>query len=133
MNIEIPIWYGELLDKLSILEIKKEKITDEDKLENVVYEFNILKKLSNEIEQNYKNVFEDLYKRLIEINRKLWEIEDEIRILEANKDFNEKFIQLARSVYIVNDERFEQKKLINKTFGSEIMEEKQYIKYKWLN
>lgn len=130
MNIEIPISYGELLDKLSILEIKKEKITDEDKLENVVYEFNILKKLSNEIEQNYKNVFEDLYKRLIEINTKLWEIEDEIRILEANKDFNEKFIQLARSVYIVNDERFEQKKLINKTFGSEIMEEKQYIKYK---
>ncbi len=130
MNIEIPISYGELLDKLSILEIKKEKITDEDKLENVVYEFNILKKLSNEIEKNYKNVFEDLYKRLIEINRKLWEIEDEIRILEANKDFNEKFIQLARSVYIVNDERFEQKKLINKTFGSEIMEEKQYIKYK---
>ena len=130
MNIEIPISYGELLDKLSILEIKKEKITDEDKLENVLYEFNILKKLSNEIEKNYKNVFEDLYKRLIEINRKLWEIEDEIRILEANKDFNEKFIQLARSVYIVNDERFEQKKLINKTFGSEIMEEKQYIKYK---
>ncbi len=130
MNIEIPISYGELLDKLSILEIKKEKITDEDKLENVVYEFNILKKLSNEIEKNYKNVFEDLYKRLIEINTKLWEIEDEIRILEANKDFNEKFIQLARSVYIVNDERFEQKKLINKTFGSEIMEEKQYIKYK---
>ena len=71
-----------------------------------------------------------MYTRLIEINKKLWEIEDEIRILEANKDFNDEFIQLARSVYIVNDERFEQKKLINKTFGSEIMEEKQYINYK---
>ena len=130
MNIEIPISYGELLDKLSILEIKKEKISDKNKLENVVYEFNILKKLSNTIEQNYKEEFKDLYTRLIEINKKLWEIEDEIRILEANKDFNDEFIQLARSVYIVNDERFEQKKLINKTFGSEIMEEKQYIKYK---
>tara|TARA_B100000401_G_scaffold438428_1_gene387029 strand:+ start:834 stop:1226 length:393 start_codon:yes stop_codon:yes gene_type:complete len=130
MNIEIPISYGELLDKLSILEIKKEKISDKNKLENVVYEFNILKKLSNTIEQNYKEEFKDLYTRLIEINKKLWEIEDEIRILEANKDFNDEFIQLARSVYIVNDERFEQKKLINKTFGSEIMEEKQYINYK---
>ena len=130
MNIEIPISYGELLDKLSILEIKKEKISDKNKLENVVYEFNILKKLSNTIEKNYKEEFKDLYTRLIEINKKLWEIEDEIRILEANKDFNDEFIQLARSVYIVNDERFEQKKLINKTFGSEIMEEKQYINYK---
>tara|TARA_B100001121_G_C18490185_1_gene526909 strand:- start:362 stop:754 length:393 start_codon:yes stop_codon:yes gene_type:complete len=130
MNIEIPISYGELLDKLSILEIKKEKISDKNKLENVVYEFNILKKLSNTIEQNHKEEFKDLYTQLIEINKKLWEIEDKIRILEANKDFNDEFIQLARSVYIVNDERFEQKKLINKTFGSEIMEEKQYINYK---
>ena len=130
MKIEVPISSGELVDKLSILEIKKEKISDKNKLENVVYEFNILKKLSNTIEQNYKEEFKDLYTRLIEINKKLWEIEDEIRILEANKDFNDEFIQLARSVYIVNDERFEQKKLINKTFGSEIMEEKQYINYK---
>ena len=129
MNIEIPISYGELLDKLSILEIKKEKISDKNKLENVVYEFNILKKLSNTIEQNHKEEFKDLYTQLIEINKKLWEIEDKIRILEANKDFNDEFIQLARSVYIVTDERFEQKKLINKTFGSEIMEEKQYINY----
>ena len=112
MNIEIPISYGELLDKLSILEIKKEKISDKNKLENVVYEFNILKKLSNTIEQNHKEEFKDLYTQLIEINKKLWEIEDKIRILEANKDFNDEFIQLARSVYIVNDERFEQKKLI---------------------
>ena len=130
MNIEIPISYGELLDKLSILEIKKEKISDKNKLENVVYEFNILKKLSNTIEQNHKEEFKDLYTQLIEINKTLWEIEDKIRILEANKDFNDEFIQLARSVYSVNDERFEQKKLINKTFGSEIMEEKQYINYK---
>tara|TARA_Y100000768_G_C23817168_1_gene604704 strand:- start:43 stop:435 length:393 start_codon:yes stop_codon:yes gene_type:complete len=130
MNIEIPISYGELLDKLSILEIKKEKITDKSKLENIEHEFNILKKLSDAIKQNFKEEYDNLYTLLIEINRKLWEIEDEIRILEANKDFNDEFIQLARSVYIVNDERFEQKKLINKTFGSEIMEEKQYIKYK---
>ena len=130
MNIEIPISYGELLDKLSILEIKKEKITDKNKLENVEHELNILKKLSDAIKQNYEEEYDNLYTQLIEINKKLWEIEDEIRILEANKDFNDEFIQLARSVYIANDERFEQKKLINKTFGSEIMEEKQYIKYK---
>ena len=106
MKVNIPVSLGELLDKISILEIKKKKIQNESKLKNIKKELiglrNVLDKLNIDISQT-----DDLYKDLYEINLSLWEIEDSIRVLEKNKDFEKQFIDLARSVYITNDKRFE--------------------------
>jgi|TARA_B110000914_G_C15514142_1_gene472417 hypothetical protein len=130
MNINIPISAGELLDKLSILEIKKEKIDNPEKLKNINFEYDALKELSISIKELDEQIFNTLYTQLLEVNNKLWKIEDDIRVLEVKKRFDEKFISLARSVYFTNDDRFDLKKKINEHFGSEVAEEKQYIEYK---
>ena len=130
MNINIPISAGELLDKLSILEIKQEKINDTKKLKNINFEYDTLKDLSTAIKSKDVETFESLYTQLLGVNNKLWEIEDSIRVLEVEKRFDEDFISLARSVYFTNDDRFDLKKKINEHFGSEVAEEKQYIEYK---
>jgi hypothetical protein len=130
MNINIPISAGELLDKLSILEIKKEKIDNPEKLKNINFEYDALKELSISIKEMDEQIFNTLYTQLLEVNNKLWKIEDDIRVLEVKKRFDEKFISLARSVYFTNDDRFDLKKKINEHFGSEVAEEKQYIEYK---
>ena len=128
MKVNIPVSLGELLDKISILEIKKKKIQNESKLKNIKKELiglrNVLDKLNIDLSQT-----DDLYKDLYEINLSLWEIEDSIRVLEKNKDFEKQFIDLARSVYITNDKRFEVKNEINKLFNSEYVEEKSYEDY----
>ena len=129
MSINIPISYGELLDKLSILEIKKNKITDDKKLVNVNFEFDTLENLAKEIKNIDDEKFTQFYKNLLKVNNSLWIIEDEIRILEKKQLFNKDFISLARSVYIENDKRFEIKNEINMYFKSDIAEQKQYIKY----
>ena len=129
IKLNIPISLGELVDKLTILEIKIEKFTDEEKLKEVNLEHGHLKKIYNSVEKD-KKVLDDFKSELKKINSKLWDIEDSIRILEINKDFGENFIQLARSVYFTNDERFDVKNKINIHFGSEISEQKQYEKYK---
>ena len=129
MSINIPISYGELLDKLSILEIKKNKITDDRKLVNVNFEFEVLEKLAKEIKNIDDERFTQFYEDLLKINNSLWVIEDEIRILEKKQLFNKDFISLARSVYIENDKRFEIKNKINMYFKSDVAEQKQYIKY----
>ena len=120
--IFIPVSYGELVDKLTILEIKQEKIKDNNKFEKVNKEYEELKKL-------YKNDYDENYQQLKIINTKLWNIEDEIRIKEKNRDFGDEFIKLARSVYLTNDERFNVKNLINQNSNSEINEVKSYEKY----
>ena len=130
MNINIPISAGELLDKLSILEIKQEKIKDIKKLKNINFEYDALKELSTGIKSKDVETFESLYTQLLEVNNKLWEIEDSIRVLEVEKRFDKDFISLARSVYFTNDDRFDLKNKINEHFGSEVAEEKQYIEYK---
>ena len=119
---------GELLDKLSILEIKLNKIKDLSFLQEVKKEYDILIKTKND---NIKspNKIDILYKNLKEINEKLWKIENEKRLCEKNSDFNDKFIQLARNVYIENDKRSKIKLEINKVLGSNIKEVKQYTKY----
>jgi len=123
MLIEVSI--GEIVDKLSILQIKLENITDEDKLVNVKKEFNYL----------YDIVFKDLkiqlddYNRLLDINKQLWDIEDDIRDEERAKRFEDKFIELARAVYVTNDERSRIKKDINLKYGSDFVEEKSYQDY----
>lgn len=129
MSINVPISYGELLDKLSILEIKKNKITDDKKLVNVNFEFETLENLAKEIKNIDDEKFTQFYKNLLKVNNSLWIIEDEIRILEKKKLFNKDFISLARSVYIENDKRFDIKNEINMYFKSDVAEQKQYIKY----
>ena len=119
---------GELLDKISILEIKISKIKNESSLLEIKKEYNILKKAQN---QNIELTSEiaDLFNGLKEVNLKLWGIEDQIRICEKEKDFKDKFIELARNVYSTNDKRAKIKSEINKLLGSNIREIKEYIKY----
>ena len=119
---------GELLDKISILEIKLNKIKDPNALIEINKEYKLLKKVQNENVESNKKISE-LYHSIKEINLTLWRIEDEIRICEKNKDFGEKFIELARGVYFNNDKRSKIKFEINQLLGSNIKEIKSYQKY----
>jgi hypothetical protein len=123
MKIEVSI--GEIVDKLSILDIKIRKITNTDKLVNIEKEYLYLHKI---VFDNL-NVNIDDYNQLLIINEELWDIEDKIRIKEKNKEFDEDFIDLARLVYVTNDIRYETKNLINLKYGSDFKEEKSYEPY----
>jgi hypothetical protein len=119
---------GELLDKISILEIKLEKVVDKNNLEEINKEHAVLKKAQS-LNISFNDKINDLYKSLKEINLKLWNIEDKLRIYEKEKNFSKDFIDLARDVYITNDKRSIIKSEINKELGSNIKEIKQYVKY----
>ena len=119
---------GEFLDKLSILEIKLNKIKDLISLNEVKKEYEILNETKNK-NINFSKEIKILYKDLKETNEKLWDIENKKRLCEKNCDFNDKFIQLARDVYIENDKRSKIKLEINKISGSNIQEVKQYTQY----
>ena len=123
--INAPISIGELIDKITILEIKKNKLQN-SKLENVLKELSFLRKL---MEKHQIEITDDLFNQLKDINLILWNIEDQIRIKEKNKEFDNTFIELARSVYFKNDKRAEIKKSINRLSNSEITEEKFYAEY----
>ena len=123
--INAPISIGELVDKITILEIKKNKLQN-SKLKNVLKELSYLREL---IEKHKIDITDDLFLKLKEVNLSLWNIEDQIRIKEKNKEFDNTFIELARSVYIKNDKRAEIKKSINQLCNSEITEEKFYSDY----
>ena len=123
--INAPISIGELIDKITILEIKKNKLQHSN-LENVLKELSFLRKL---IGKHKIEINDDLFTQLKEINLTLWNIEDQIRIKEKNKVFDNTFIELARSVYFNNDKRAEIKKSINRLSNSEITEEKFYSEY----
>ena len=127
MIINIPISLGELIDKISILVIKEKKIQDEKKNNLIREELTLLRKTLNEAANN--NSINNYLNQLIDVNSTLWKIEDEIRDCEKNKKFDQKFIELARSVYITNDRRAEIKLEINNKFGSKIVEVKSYTKY----
>ena len=119
---------GELLDKISVLEIKKEKIKDPEKLKFINDEYNILnEQLKNNVKSDDK--LNNLFKSLKEINSKLWVIEDEKRLCEKNSDFGEKFIKLSRDVHFLNDDRAKIKLEINKLTKSKIKEIKEYTNY----
>ena len=127
MLINTPLSLGELVDKISILIIKQKNITDETKLDHVKKELDFLQKtLMNYVQQEEINNY---LENLININSKLWNIEDDIRECERKKLFDQTFIDLARSVYFTNDERAKVKNDINKTFGSELVEVKSYEEY----
>jgi len=127
MLINTPISLGELVDKISILMIKKKNISDTIKLQHVNKELEFLQKtLKKYISEEEINEF---LLKLVNINSKLWNIEDDIRECERKKLFDQTFIDLARSVYFTNDERAKVKNDINKTFGSELVEVKSYEEY----
>ncbi len=125
MKVEVSI--GELVDKISILSIKLRKIKNPEKLKNIQKEYDILVK---SMAEEGIDVTSDEFTRLEEINLKLWDIEDRVRLKEAAYAFDDEFIELARSVYFINDDRAAVKKEINLKFGSDLVEEKEYVEYK---
>ena len=123
--MKIEVSNGEIADKLTIIEIKLERIKDEAKLVNLHNEFEVLDAAVSKIISKE----DDLYKELLAINKKLWDIEDRIRELEKAKTFNDEFIEVARAVYFTNDKRSDVKRLINEATGSNLIEEKSYEDY----
>ena len=127
-KILVEVSVGELLDKISILEIKKEKIKDSQKLNFINDEYNVLKEqLNKNVKSDEK--FEKLFQSLKEINAKLWVIEDDKRLCEKNSNFDEKFTRLSRDVHFLNDDRAKIKLEINNHTGSKIKEIKEYTNY----
>ena len=127
-TILVEVSVGELLDKISILEIKKEKIKDSEKLKFINDEYEILK---DQLDKNVKSdeKIDKLFQSLKEINTKLWIIEDDKRLCEKNSDFSEKFIKLSRNIHFLNDDRAKIKLEINNISGSKIKEIKEYTSY----
>lgn len=130
MKLTIEISPGELLDKISILELKLLRIKDEEKLRNIQKEFDTLNPQVVELFEKHDSQLQNHYLELANINGQLWDIEDWIRDCEREKRFDAEFIQLARSVYVTNDRRSDVKKIINTITGSELVEEKSYKEYK---
>lgn len=128
MNVKLEISIGEFFDKLTILEIKKEQISDQEKLVNINKEFDALNALLDGLSFSRADV-ENEVNELKAINEKLWVIEDDIREKESAKAFDQAFIDLARSVYFTNDRRSEVKRDINIKLGSDFVEEKSYEEY----
>jgi hypothetical protein len=128
--IQTPVSYGELIDKITILRIKLQEIKDEAKLANVRNELELLEATWGNDEASTKVDIADETRRLQEVNQRLWNIEDDIRVKERAQAFDDEFIKLARSVYIENDERAAIKREINLKLGSTLVEEKSYQDYR---
>jgi hypothetical protein len=126
--IEVPVSWGELIDKITILEIKSERITDPGKLDNVRKELVLLQDRLGGLADSHD--VPRLAADLRQVNAKLWDIEDDIRACENAGDFGDRFVALARSVYITNDRRADLKREINLVLGSDLVEEKSYQAYK---
>ena len=124
-DILIPVAPGELIDKLTILRLKAENITDPAKLRNVRHELQVLQRVADAALPDSADL-QALWARLYQINKDLWQIEDDIRACEARRDFGSAFVALARAVYVTNDERAAVKKEMNVLLGSAIVEEKSY-------
>ena len=127
--MKVEISNGELLDKISILELKLLKIEDKEKLTNIMVEFDALNPLVIELFEKHDGQLQNHYLELAKINGQLWDIEDWIRDCEREKRFDKEFVELARSVYITNDKRCEVKKIINLITSSGLVEEKSYKEY----
>ena len=127
-NIKVPVSPGEVLDKITILEIKSERMSDPEKVHNVKAELALLQATWSENIRDTREI-QSLHAPLKEINEALWEIEDDIRDKERAKEFDDRFIELARAVYVTNDKRSRVKKDLNLHLGSEIIEEKSYQDY----
>lgn len=128
MRCSIPVSIGELFDKFSILKIKQVRIADPEKLAHVNHEVELLSRVLAELPVSVP-VVDKLIQEMVEVNQILWDIEDEIRAKEAAKEFGDEFIELARSVYLTNDMRYETKNKINRLFKSDLKEVKEYQPY----
>jgi len=128
MTIKVELSYGEMLDKITILQIKSERISDAGKVANVNKELNLLNSLWQADEKSGIDISEE-FSKLKKINEALWDIEDDIRDKERAKEFDERFIELARAVYVTNDQRADIKRVINVKLGSDLVEEKSYADY----
>ena len=122
--LNVPVSVGEVLDKISILEIKSERITDTDKLTNVRRELDCLLQVAAD------HQVPNLKSELKSVNERLWDVEDALRVMESKQDFGDEFVRLARSVYVLNDQRAAIKKQINVAVGSALVEEKSYAEAK---
>ena len=127
--MKVEVSNGELIDKLTILELKLTNITDVQKLTNIQKEHDELNPLAGQLFDSYGEELKNLYKQLAEINSELWTIEDDIRECERNEDFGSDFVSLARAVYFTNDKRSDVKKAINLLTDSGFVEEKSYEDY----
>ena len=125
MSLTVPVSFGELIDKITILEIKSERISNLESLRNIEKELEALKKIRN----RYIDIDPRLVSDLKMVNTEIWEVEDELRLCEKEKMFDERFVGMARSVYMFNDRRASLKKQINMRYNSEIKEEKSYSTY----
>ncbi|MFV1983991.1 MAG: DUF6165 family protein [Thiohalomonadales bacterium] len=128
MALKVDISFGELLDKITILQIKSERITNAAKLQNIHHEMELLQSIWEKSDEVNIDIKFEIYE-LKTINEKLWDIEDDIREKEFKKEFDEKFIELARAVYVTNDKRADFKRRINIKLNSELVEEKSYAEY----
>lgn len=128
MSVLVPVSWGEIIDKITILEIKAERLTDAGKLANVTKELNELVAVREREFPNH-GALAKLAAELKAINEKLWVVEDDIRDCERAKDFGAKFVELARAVYFTNDERAAVKRQVNELLGSALVEEKSYAPY----
>tara|TARA_B100001564_G_C20483085_1_gene597999 strand:+ start:352 stop:753 length:402 start_codon:yes stop_codon:yes gene_type:complete len=129
MKIDIPISCGELIDKLTILEIKLKNIKDDNKKKHIKNEYDHLSNISKKLQEVDLEQYKNFYTKLMEINQLLWKIEDDIREQESKNMFQEKFVELARAVYTTNDQRFAVKNEINIFYDSDIQEQKELISY----
>jgi len=127
-SVSVPVSIGELIDKITILEIKSERISDPVKVENILYELSLLREVLKKL-ISVPAELEKLKHDLKEANEALWELEDTIRDCEREKDFGARFVETARSIYRSNDRRMSVKRAINDLVGSRIVEEKSYEKY----
>jgi len=125
--VSVPVSIGEMIDKLSILQVKKNNVKDENRLVCIKKAFDLLYNFSSEYLSNLET--ESIYHRLVEVNSNLWDVEDKLRVMEKEQRFDDEFISLARKVYFTNDERFRLKNEINLITDSEIREIKDYVKY----
>ena len=128
MTLMVPVSWGELIDKITILEIKSREVSDEAKLANIRKELAMLAAVRDK-ESSARDELTELARRLTEVNQRLWTIEDDIRECERQRDFGGRFVELARAVYVTNDERAALKRRINELLGSALVEEKSYAAY----
>ena len=126
--VSVPVSFGELIDKITILEIKSERMDDAEKVANVRHELALLEKTWSDVAEKSADI-SNARSRLKAVNESLWEIEDEIRVKESRRTFDDEFVELARAVYVTNDQRANIKKEINLALGSELVEEKSYQDY----
>lgn len=127
--VNVPISVGELFDKISILEIKSERLSDKQKLKNVIHELQLLRDIADALDLGARAELATIFPKLKQVNERIWEAEDKIRDFEKNRIFDSSFLEVARSIYRLNDSRAAAKRELNLLTNSTVVEEKSYSEY----